>query len=202
MTVGVKKGHVYPKVPCTVCGVEVGANQFGKHMSMKHGQTRAGDTCPECGMTVKHNNLRRHLRRAHGIDTPPGGLATPLALRDGAPPKVALPTNADGTLTCPDCGRACKPSGYPNHVASHRRSKAVATVPMPKVVNGGHHATVNSVQELTGVPNALDDVTSMEVALAVLSRLSTTGTVKIVDLPEVMAWVAATDHIVRVVSQP
>jgi hypothetical protein len=202
--VGVKKGHVYRRVPCKVCKVEVAVNQMAVHLRAKHGEQKSGiDVCPECGETITHHNLRRHLKRIHGIVPEPSGLSTLRALVDGKPPKEPRPAaNEDGMIPCPVCGRACAPKGYPNHLASHARSKAVATVPLPKVSNGTHHATVNHVQELTGVPNALDGVTSMEVALAVLSRLSTTGTIKIVDLPEVMGWVAATDHIIRVVSQP
>jgi hypothetical protein len=197
---GIPKGHVYAKVSCEVCAKDVAVNQLGRHMRAKHGVgTTAGEKCPECKATITHHNLRRHLHRIHGITVEPRGLSTLVALTDGKPPKEPRPTpNVDGTIPCPECGKPCAPNGYPNHVASHRRALGVATVPVAK----NHTATVDAVQAISGVPGSLNNLTSMEVAMAVLARLSTTGTIKIIDLPEVMGWVAATDQIVRLVSQP
>ena len=144
--------------------------------------------CPECGRLFGKSGMGRHLQAHRHAELMP--VAT-------GPKPDKVPYDKHAIVTCDVCGREVKASGLGNHRAAHKRQLGVVAVPLPKVTN---HASVDAVRELTGIPNMLDGITTMEVALAVLSRLSNSGTIKIIDLPEVIAWVAATDQIVRLVT--
>jgi hypothetical protein len=88
--------------------------------------------------------------------------------------------------TCPLCGREIKGHGLGPHAAAHRRKGELGPdEPLAGVALAT--ATYSPAPELSGV----------DIALAVLAKVSPDGRVAIADLPEVLGWMQSTHEIVK-----
>jgi hypothetical protein len=94
------------------------------------------------------------------------------------------------STTCPLCGREVKGNGMGPHAAAHRR-KGELGPDEPLVGVALATATYSPAPELSGV----------DIALAVLAKVSPDGRVAITDLPEVLGWMQSTHEIVSLVSK-
>lgn len=107
----------------------------------------------------------------------------------GAPKgKVAL-------VECPVCGRTMGNTGLGRHMRAHADAEAAVARREPD----GTHTSAEPPAALTRAQSGPDGVTTMEVVMAVLAKVSPDGKVRVTDLPDVIEWAAATDRIVRLV---
>jgi membrane protein required for beta-lactamase induction len=102
-------------------------------------------------------------------------------------------------VECTVCGRTMGATGMGRHMRAHADADAAREGQAHLERLAGHKVTATAVAPATDAHSGTGDITAMDVALAVLTKLSPDGRVAVDALPEVLDWVAHTDRVVRLV---
>ena len=92
-------------------------------------------------------------------------------------------------VACEVCGRTMGNTGMGRHMKAHRDAGGAGSTPVLVETPTRAHS------------HAGEDVTAMDVAVAVLAKVSPDGRVPVDALPDVFSWMEHTDRLVRLIRE-
>lgn len=100
---------------------------------------------------------------------------------------------------CPICGRVMGVTGLGRHMRAHEDAAAAQEGVERLERLAGHKVTSKAVAPASGHQGGADGITTLDVAMAVLAKVSPDARVPVAALPDVLAWVEHTDRVIRLV---
>lgn len=103
-------------------------------------------------------------------------------------------------VTCPECGKSMGASGIGRHARAHEDARKAqgGVQALERLVRT--ERTPEPVAALSGDPGDLPGALStLDVAMAVMLKMSPDGRVPVAALPEVLAWIEHTDRTMKLI---